>query len=66
MSNRVTDVTDCTAELGVCLFKKSDDDIRAIESWERDNFELRNEVIRLTLHNATLRRMLAKRGLKAQ
>jgi hypothetical protein len=63
MSNRATD---CAAELGVRLFKKSDDHIRAIESLERENFELRNEVTRLTVHNATLRRMLTNRSVKSQ
>jgi hypothetical protein len=63
MSNRATD---CAAELGVRLFKKSDDHIRAIESLERENFELRNEVTRLTVHNATLRRMLTNRSVKPQ
>ena len=55
MSNRVSEGA---AELNARLFKNSDDDIRAIESLERENFELRNEVTRLAMHNATLRRML--------
>jgi hypothetical protein len=63
MSNHVSD---CTAQLEARLFKNSDDDVRAIESLERENFELRNEVTRLGLHNATLRRMLTNRTLKSQ
>jgi hypothetical protein len=63
MSNRATD---CATELGVRLFKKNDDDIKAIETLERENFELRNEVTRLTVHNATLRGMLANRNPKPQ
>ena len=64
MSNRMPD---CAAELRERLFKQSgDEDIRAVENLELENFELRNEVTRLTLHNATLRRMLVNRGLKFQ
>jgi hypothetical protein len=56
MSNRLTD---CAAGLGVRICKShGDDHARKIESLEFENFELRNEVTRLTLHNATLRRML--------
>ena len=62
MSNRGTD---CAAELGIRIFRKSgDEDIRTIQALELENFELRNEVTRLTVHNATLRRMLKNRGLK--
>jgi hypothetical protein len=34
------------------------DHMRRIEALEVDNFELRDEITRLTLHNTTLRRML--------
>ena len=61
MSNRVSDFA---AQLEARVFKNSDDDVRAIESLERENLELRNEVTRLSLHNATLRRMLANPILK--
>ena len=62
MSNRGTD---CAAELGIRIFRKSgDEDKRTIQSLELENFELRNEVTRLTVHNATLRQMLKNRGLK--
>ncbi|MBV8764324.1 MAG: hypothetical protein JOZ66_05365 [Hyphomicrobiales bacterium] len=64
MSNRMSD---CPAELKARLFKQGGDgEIRAPANLELENFELRNEVTRLTLHNATLRRMLTNRGLKAQ
>jgi len=64
MSSRMSD---CPAELKARLFKQSGDgEIRAPANLELENFELRNEVTRLTLHNATLRRMLTNRGLKAQ
>jgi hypothetical protein len=57
--------TDCAAELGIRIFRKSgDEDKRTIQSLELENFELRNEVTRLTVHNATLRQMLKNRGLK--
>jgi hypothetical protein len=62
MSNRGTD---CAAELGIRIFRKSgDEDIRTIQALELENFELRNEITRLTVHNATLRQMLKNRGLK--
>ncbi len=63
MSDRVSE---CAAEAGTRLFKDSDDDLRVIESLERENFELRNEVTRLSLHNATLRRILRVRTPKSQ
>jgi hypothetical protein len=34
------------------------DDRRRIEALEVDNFKLRDEITRLTVHNSTLRRML--------
>jgi hypothetical protein len=56
MSSRLTDHA---ADLGVKIFKnRGNEDIIRIESLEFENFELRNEVTRLTVHNATLRRML--------
>jgi hypothetical protein len=62
MSNRGTD---CAAELGIRIFRKSgDEDIRTIQALELENFELHNEITRLTVHNATLRQMLKNRGLK--
>jgi len=64
MSNRVSD---CAAELRFRIFKqREDDDMRAIENLQVENFDLRNEVTRLTVHNATLRRMLTNRTLKPQ
>jgi hypothetical protein len=38
--------------------RKDNDNTRRIEALEVDNFELRDEITRLTLHNITLRRML--------
>jgi len=38
------------------------EDTRKIETLEADNFELRDEITRLTLHNTTLRRMLKLEG----
>jgi hypothetical protein len=38
--------------------KNENDDRRKIEALEVDNFELRDEITRLTMHNTTLRRML--------
>jgi|HubBroStandDraft_6_1064221.scaffolds.fasta_scaffold2788011_2 hypothetical protein len=62
MSSRVTDYA---ADLGVRIFKiGGNDDARTIEALELENFELRNEVTRLTVHNATLRRMLKIEPLK--
>ena len=62
MSNRGTD---CAAELGIRILRKSgDEDIRTIQALELENFELRNEITRLTVHNATLRQILKNRGLK--
>ena len=41
---------------GVTIFRNRDNEaIRKIEMLEADNFELRNEITRLTLHNETLR-----------
>jgi hypothetical protein len=40
------------------LQKKENDHTRKIQALEVDNFELRDEITRLTLHNTTLRRML--------
>ncbi len=37
---------------------RQNENIKKIEMLEADNFELRDEITRLTLHNATLRRML--------
>jgi hypothetical protein len=43
---------------GVTIFRERDNEImRKIEMLEADNFELRNEITRLSLHNATLRRL---------
>jgi hypothetical protein len=39
-----------------------DDDWRRIEALEADNFKLRDEITRLTVHNSTLRRMLKLEG----
>jgi hypothetical protein len=41
---------------GVTIFRSRENEaVRKIEMLEADNFELRNEITRLTLHNATLR-----------
>jgi hypothetical protein len=40
------------------LQKQENDDWRRIETLEVDNFKLRDEITRLTVHNSTLRRML--------
>jgi len=41
------------------IFQRCDKDkARKIELLEFVNFELRNQIVRLTLHNATLRKML--------
>ncbi|SDR54729.1 hypothetical protein SAMN05444161_5771 [Rhizobiales bacterium GAS191] len=43
---------------GVTIFRNRDNEnIRKIEMLEADNYELRNEVTRLRLHNETLRRI---------
>jgi hypothetical protein len=43
---------------GVTIFRsRENENVRKIEMLEADNFELRNEVTRLSLHNATLRRL---------
>jgi hypothetical protein len=38
--------------------KQENDESRRIAALEVDNFELRDEITRLTVHNITLRRML--------
>jgi hypothetical protein len=38
--------------------KREPDNIKKIEKLEKVNFALRNHIVRLTLHNATLRQML--------
>jgi hypothetical protein len=38
--------------------EKVSDKTGEIEAFEADNFELRNQITRLKIHNATLRRML--------
>lgn len=40
------------------LQAQENDDWRRIEALEADNFKLRDEITRLTVHNSTLRRML--------
>jgi hypothetical protein len=64
MSNRGTD---CVAILIAEISNKGGNvDVQRIEALEVENFELRNEVTRLTVHNATLRRMLTNRSAKHQ
>jgi len=64
MSNRVSD---CAAELRFRNFKqRGDDDLRTIRHLELENFDLRNEITRLTVHNATLRRMLSNRNARSE
>jgi hypothetical protein len=42
----------------IAVREAGNDRMREIEALEADNFELRDQVTRLKLHNATLRRML--------
>jgi hypothetical protein len=41
---------------------QENEDTRRIEALEVDNFKLRDQITRLTLHNSTLRRMLKVEG----
>jgi hypothetical protein len=56
MPYQLTDLIMIPQQTGIQ--RKDNDNTRRIEALEVDNFVLRDEITRLTLHNITLRRML--------